>query len=502
MRGARPARASRPAERTGERVVIVGAGIAGLCCARLLAERFDEVLVLDRDDLPDEAVWRRQVPQGQHQHLLLAAGVQLLERWFPGLVEELRARGAVEIDLSRDFYWYRNGGVWRSPPSSIRAPSMSRPLLEAAIRRRVAALPNVVVRDHTPVGGLEVDAAAGRVRGVRLAGDDHIPCDLVVDATGRQARSLRWLEDLGYEPPPSSVVQVDIRYVTQVYERRDHPTRDWKAAFVIGDPDTRRMAAAVPFEGDRWYVLLGGVNGEAAPTEPAAALAYARSFESPVVADVMESSPPIGEPTIFRFPSNRRHHLERLRRFPLGWVPVGDAVCTFNPLYGQGMTCAAQQAQALADQLDRTRTINRSFARRYFRAVRRVVADPWRIAVGGDFAYDGTSGPKPAGTDLMNRYMRRVAIAAQRDATVATRIREVATLVRRPGSLLAPTLAWRVLRSGARGPTGATTLEASDPPTVAREGRFFTVRGLTNARSPIWVRSPGRLLRRRGRPSR
>lgn len=447
---------NRPVERVGARAVVVGAGIAGLCCARLLSERFDEVIVIDRDELPDEVTWRRQVPQGQHQHLLLASGVQLLEAWFPGLVEELRASGAVEMDLSRDFYWYRNGGVWRSPPSSICALSVSRPLLEAVVRGLVTTSPNVVVRDRTPVTGLDVDPTAGRVRGVLLTGDEPIPCDLVVDASGRQARSLRWLEEVGYEPPPSSVVQVDVRYVTQVYERHDLPTRDWKAAFVIGDPASRRMAAAVPFEGDRWFVLLGGVNGEAAPTEPAAALEYARSLESPVVAEVMESSRPIGEPAIFRFPSNRRHHIEQLRDFPLGWVPVGDAVCTFNPLYGQGMTCAAQQAQALAAQLDRTGTVDRSFVRRYFRAVSRVVADPWRIAVGGDFAYEGTSGPKPRGTDLMNRYMQRVAIAAQRDGTVATRTREVATLARPPASLLAPRFAWRVLRGSLPERTGRT----------------------------------------------
>lgn len=438
----------RGTRRVGARAVVTGASIAGLCCARLLSERFDEVIVVDRDELPDRVQWRRQVPQGRHQHVLLPTGARLLDTWFPGIVDELHGGGAVDLDLSQDFYRHENGAPWRRFPSNLHSPSMSRPFLEQTIRARVEAIANVTIQDCTAVVGLEVDDAQERISGVQLDDGTIVASDLTVDASGRRAITLGWLQELGYEPPPTSTVEVGIRYVTQVYERSDRPERDWKATFVIGPPASRRIAAAIPFEGDRWFVLLGGVNGEFAPTDPVGALEYARSLPSPAVAEVIEASEPIGEPVIHRFPANQRRHVERLGRFPLGWAPVGDAVCSFNPLYGQGMTVAAQQAQVMADHLDREGAVTERFARRYLRALGRIVDDPWQIALSNDFAYDDTEGRRPPGTDLLNRYMNRLSAAAQHDDVVALRLWEVATLQRRPRSLLSPGSALRALRSG------------------------------------------------------
>ena len=206
----------------------------------------------------------------------------------------------------------------------------------------------------------------------------------------------------------------------------------------------------LPMEHDRWIVTIAGVNGETAPTDPDGMLAYARTLDSPVIADVMEVSEPLTEPVTHRFPANTRRHVERMRRFPLGWVLLGDAVCSFNPIYGQGMTTAAQQADALARQLDRAGAIDRSFARAYFKAASRTVNTPWSIAVGGDFVYEDTSGKKPFGTDLVNRYMDRVVKAGQHDDHVVIRLNETLTLLRSPQRLMAPTFVLRVLRAARR----------------------------------------------------
>lgn len=453
----------RPVRRIGGSAVVVGASMAGLCATRVLSERFDHVLLVDRDTLPDGAQARARVPQGRHPHLLLVAGARLLEGWFPGIVDELEAGGAVDLDLCGDFYWHQSGGVARRPSSPLRGPAMSRPFLERTVRARVEALPQVAVRDRTAVDGLQLDPAGTRITGVRFADGTTATCDLVIDATGRQAKSLAWLAALGFEAPPTSVVEVDTRYVSQVYRRTDDPGRDWKAAAVIDEPAAKRLAMVLPMEGDRWIVLLGGLNGESPPTDEAERLAYARSFDSPVIAEIMETSLPLGERATHRFPANQRRHVERMRRFPLGWVPLGDAVCSFDPIYGQGMTAAALQAEALGRCLDRSGAVDGAFARRYFRSVGRVVAGPWSVAVGGDFVYDGTTGRKPAGTDLLNRYLDRVTVAAQHDDTVALRMNEVIAMVRAPEALLAPVFVLRVLSVARRGPAGTSASGAARP---------------------------------------
>ena len=435
----------------GDRAVVVGASMAGLSAARVLADRFGEVVVVDRDRLDGDDP-RGQVPQGRHPHLLLVAGARLLERWFPGLGEELEAGGARPVDICRDISWYQSGGVQRRPASALCGPSMSRPFLEATVRRRVEAIPNVTFRRETAVEGLDTDDERTRITGVRLGDGSTLTSNLVVDATGRPARSLAWIEALGYEPPPTSMVHVDTRYVSRVFRRTDDPARDWEAAAAIGDPASKRLAMALPIEGNRWIVMLGGLNGESPPTDDADMLAYARSLGSPTVADIIEASDPIGPPATHRFPANQRRHVERLRRYPTGWVLLGDAVCSFDPIYGQGMTSAAMQAAVLGETLDRAGGIDRAFARAYFRKASRVVKDPWSIAVGGDFAYEGTTGKKPPGTDLFNRYFERIAVASQHDDAVVIRTNEVLTLTRGSGALLTPPFVLRVLRKSRRGP--------------------------------------------------
>jgi 2-polyprenyl-6-methoxyphenol hydroxylase-like FAD-dependent oxidoreductase len=419
--------------------------MAGLCATRVLADRFERVVVLERDILPDGPEPRRLVPQGRHPHLLLVAGARVLDSWFPGLIDELLRAGAIQLDLCRDFHWHQAGAVQRRPASMLHGPAMSRPLLEWTVRQRVGKHANVEIRDATTVDGLLGDAQEQRIVGVRI-GDERLASELVVDATGRAARTIDWIHELGYPAPRTSVVEVDTRYVSRLYRRTLVPSRDWRAAAVIGDPATKRLAMLLPAEDDMWILAFAGINGEAPPTDDVELLDYARRFESSVIEDVITSSEPLGDPVTHRFPANQRRHVESLRRFPIGWVLLGDAVCSYDPIYGQGMTSAAQQAEALAHALDRAGAVNRAFARAYFRAAGRIVSTPWSIAVGGDFAYEGTKGKKPFGTDLLNHYMDRIIKAGQCDDHVVIRLNEVVSLVRSPQSLISPAFALRVLR--------------------------------------------------------
>jgi 2-polyprenyl-6-methoxyphenol hydroxylase-like FAD-dependent oxidoreductase len=312
------------------------------------------------------------------------------------------------------------------------------------------ALPNVEVRDGIDVVGLMLDDEATRVVGVQIDEGEEIAAALVVDATGRAARSIDWLAAHGYPAPATTTVEVDTRYVSRVFQRNDSPARDWKAAAVIGDPETKRLAMLLPMEGDRWILSIAGLNGEISPIERDEAIAYARRFDSPIIAELVEHGHAIGEPVTHRFPANQWRHVERLRRYPLGWVLLGDAVCSFDPIYGQGMTSAAHPAAALGRALDRHSPASRAFAEQYFRAAARIVNIPWSIAVGGDFAYSDTKGKKPFGTDILNRYMDRVIQAGQVDDEVVIRFNEVVALVRSPQALLAPSFVLRVLARARR----------------------------------------------------
>lgn len=430
--------------------------MGGLCAARVLSDHFEHVLVLDRDELPNGPEARHQVPQGRQPHLLLVAGARLLEGWFPGIVEELLDAGAVDLDLTADFWWHQGGGVARRPTSDLHGPAMSRPLLEWTVRQRVAALANVEICGGIGAEGLEFTDDSARVVGVALDDATSRRCDLLVDATGRQARTLPWVEAAGFDPPAQSVVHVDSRYVSRTYRRTATPDRDWKAAAIIDDVEHKRLAMVLPMEGDRWISLVAGLHGEVAPYDETERIAYLRTFRSPVIADILEHAEPLDEPVTHRFPASQRRHVEKLRRFPLGWVLLGDAISSFNPIYGQGMTPAAQQAHALGACLHRSPAIDHRFGRRYFKAAGKIVAVPWSVATGSDFAYPETTGEKPPGTDLVNRYMDKVTIAAQHDDQVSLRFNQVVALVRRPESLLTPLFAVRVLRAARRGPNNST----------------------------------------------
>ena len=353
----------------------MGASMAGLCAARVLADRFDHVTVLDRDELPSGPSWRKQVPQGRHPHLLLAAGARLIEGWFPGISDELYAKGAVEVDLAADFHWHQGGGVARRPPSSLVGPSMSRPLLEWTVRQR---LERSHQRHHPRHGLRRPDSTSIRAapESPPSSSDsgESLPCDFVVDASGRQAHSVEWLAALGYPAPQVSRVEIDTRYVTQetaaqrparcaTGRQRPSSTRPRPGASRWRSPSrtTAGWSSSVGCTA-RWHrtpTTIGSATPRPSPTR-----------SSPTSS---RASEPLGDAVTHRFPASQRRHVERLKRFPLGWVLLGDAIGSFNPIYGQGMTSAAMQASALGDALDRSRRIDARLTRRYFKAAGRIV---------------------------------------------------------------------------------------------------------------------------------
>jgi 2-polyprenyl-6-methoxyphenol hydroxylase-like FAD-dependent oxidoreductase len=426
--------------------VVIGAGMAGLVAARVLSDRYEAVTVVDRDALPDGSTSRRGVPQSGQPHVLLASGLYELDRLFPGIAEELTAAGAARFDAGLGLCAYRYGRRWPRTPIDVDLVSASRPLIESVVRGHVATRPGVTIRDRVAVTGL---AGSGeRITGVVLDTGQRLDADLVVDASGRGSRSDRWLAALGLPTPAHTEIKIGVTYTTRLYRRRGADDLDgWQAAFVLPTPpQENRHGVALPIEADRWIVTVGGWHIDTPPVTAAEFTAFAHSLPDPIIADLADRAEPLTDPVGYRFPASRRRDFDRLDRLPAGYVAVGDAFCSFNPIYGQGMTVAAMAGGALGAALDRHGgATTAAMARAYYRQAARLIATPWQFAVGGDFSFPQTTGPRPRGIALSNRYARRIALASQVQPDINATFFRVQQLLQPPSVLLRPAFMARVL---------------------------------------------------------
>src|SRR5215218_4235605 len=256
----------RPA---GDHAVVLGASMGGLAAAGVLADVYGRVTVVDRDLLPAPGVQRKGVPQGRHAHGLLARGREILEELFPGLTQELLDQGALRGDITWDMRWGLDGGMHRRVRSGMEGLLASRPLLEAQVRARLLALPNVRAIEVCDVSGLVSSEDNARVTGVRVrrqgtdGAEETIAADLVVDAGGRGSRTPAWLEALGYAPPEEEQVKIGVGYASRFYRRSPEDFGGALGFFAAPAPDARhkRGGLALAQEGDRWLVTLAGYLG-------------------------------------------------------------------------------------------------------------------------------------------------------------------------------------------------------------------------------------------------
>ncbi|MBX6357501.1 MAG: FAD-dependent oxidoreductase, partial [Micromonosporaceae bacterium] len=302
----------------------------------------------------------------------------------------------------------------------------------------------------------------GRVTGARLAtagGDlETIGADLVVDATGRGSRADDWLAELALPRPAQERVDVDLGYVSRLYRRRPDDL-DGQRGVIISTVPGRRGGGAIAQEADRWIVTLAGMLGDHPPTDPAGFERFAASLPVPDIHQLVTRAEAIGEPVPYRFRGSSRRAYERMRRPCAGFVAIGDALCSLNPLYAQGMTVAAQQALALRNALTATAPPGGDdvdLPGRFFAAAAKPTDVAWGIATGSDLAYRQVRGRRTPRIRLVNAYLPFVHAAAHADPVVARTFMRVVNLVDPPATLLRPDLLVRVLRSGRPGP--------ADPP--------------------------------------
>ncbi len=444
---------------TRDRAVVLGGSMAGLLAARVLAETYAEVVVVERDELPDTAEHRRGVPQSRHIHGLLARGQQALEELFDGLTAELVELGAAVGDVLQDAQVCFGGHRLQTGRSGLLALQVSRPLLETVLRARVRRLPSVAFMDRCDVAGLTTTPDGRRVTGARVvrrldgSAEQIVTADLVVDATGRGSRTPAWLEMLGYPRPPVEQVRIGIGYSSRTYRRAPGLLDGSMGILNAATPDHPRGGALAAIEDGRFLVTLYGILGDHPPTDPAGFTEFAATLQFPDISDALRDAEPLDEPVQFRHPASVRHRYERLTTFPEGLLVMGDAMCMFNPIYGQGMSVVALQALALRAHL---RKHGRPQPIRFFRRLGRILDVPWSMATGGDLAFPQVEGRRTVQMRLLNGYLARLFAGAAHDPHLGRAFLRIAGLVDPPQALLAPRVSARVLRAGVgRGPHAA-----------------------------------------------
>lgn len=428
-----------------DHAIVVGAGMAGLCAARVLADAFAEVTVVDRDPLPDEPVDRRGVPQAKQPHQMHEAGRATLEDLFPGFGEELLSAGGLVVDMASDMEFYHEGELLADGPKRLPSYTASRPLFEQIVRKRVADIDAITFRSgHQFVNYIE-DETATAVRGVTVTTDDgdqtEIPAELVVDATGRTSRTPNWLENHGYETPPTDEIQIDVTYNTVAVER---PPSERRLVVVPPEPPRTRGGGALPIEDDRWLVTIQGMYGDDVLRTPDEFVSQAADLPVPAVQELLETHEWVSDDIHhYPFTSNVRRRYEDLNRFPDGLVVVGDAIASINPLYGQGMSIAALEALLLHHAIAADESGN--LALRFFDRIEEVVDIAWMIAVGGDLNFPQAEGTKPRGASIFDWYVSRLLQKARSDGTLRDAYTRVMRMEKPPTSLFRPGVVRRVL---------------------------------------------------------
>jgi 2-polyprenyl-6-methoxyphenol hydroxylase-like FAD-dependent oxidoreductase len=437
--------------------VVVGGSVAGLLAAAALSPHSRRVLVVERDRLPDAVAPRAGTPHATHSHGLLSSGRAAMESLLPGLTAELVGRGAVSgADAGSIGAWWIGGGLIADCELGVSGMAVSRLLLESVLRERVRALPGVAVHDGVDVLGLTAGPDGDAVTGVRVLdrGDGARPrtldADLVVDASGRLGRAGTWFPEHGWPVPEEDVVAIDLRYVTTRVPARPDDLGGRVVAVVAATADVPRGGVALRQEGGSWTVTLFGYVDQQPPLDPDRLRAWARTVGSPVLADLLADRP-LERPHAYRFTASRRRRFERLRT-PPGYVAIGDALCSFDPAFGQGMSVAALQAGALAEEVARGEG---RLEARFHRRAAAVVDGPWVVTRGADLQLAGVRGRRPAGHRAISSYVRRVQRVARRDPVVAAAFMRVVNLAERPASLMTPAVAVRVFGARRAVPAGA-----------------------------------------------
>ncbi|WP_410623942.1 FAD-dependent oxidoreductase [Amycolatopsis sp. cmx-8-4] len=398
--------------RLGKTAVVLGGSAAGLCSAGALAPYFDQVLVLERDELPAEAEHRRGVPQSKHPHFLLNSGRRAIGALFPGFEDDLVAAGGLHLMPSLDAAYLDGAGWSARKRSAMTMIYSSRILIERVLRDKVRGLANVVIREGVTVSGLTT--RDGAITGVTLTSGGEEQADLVVDALGRGSSVSAWLVAAGWPEVEVRTLDAKVTYTSRWYDLpAERPASWWWQHLVImptpdqGDHPAEHdfLVNFFPIEGDRVIACMGSWGLEM-PRTTDAFVETARRVRTPLFAAAMDRCAPTSEVHLTRSTGNKWRRYDRLPGPPRGLVFVGDSICAFNPFYAQGISSAAGSALLLREHLSRAGTLDAGFVTRFLAAQRKLLGVPWSLAMARDQGYACA-----VGTEKPPEWRRRIVAA-------------------------------------------------------------------------------------------
>jgi 2-polyprenyl-6-methoxyphenol hydroxylase-like FAD-dependent oxidoreductase len=436
----------------GKQAVVIGAGMGGLTAAGALTDHFDNVVVLERDTLPSDPTYRPGTPQARHVHGLLLSGQRALSELFPGFEQDLARAGAVAMRVGLDVRVERPGyDPFPQRDLGWLGYAASRPAIERAVRRRVESRANITLRQRCRVQEVLASPNAESVAGVRYENgngtSETITADLVVDASGRGVPTLGLLQSIGRPLPEETTIGIDIGYATSIFSIPEDAPTDWKGVMTFGQaPRNSRGGLMLPLEGNRWMVTVGGRHGDVPPGDEDGFLTYAKALRTPTIYNAISHSKRVDGVARYGFPESIRRHFERLDAFPRGLLPLGDAICRFNPVYGQGMSVAALEACLLKTLLKRLGEDGdpiAGLASTFFAEVQTLIETPWSVAT-LDFAFPETRGQRP--TDFETTFKFGIALTrlAAEDPAVHKLTLEVQHLLKPRSAYRDPALMQRV----------------------------------------------------------
>jgi flavin-dependent dehydrogenase len=436
----------------GKQAVVVGAGMGGLTCARVLADHFERVVVLERDALPPSAAHRPGTPQSKQVHGLVAGGQRALGDLFSGFERDIERAGAVPLRAGLDVriehpvydpFPQRDLG-WTSY-------AMSRPLLELTTRRHVERYANIVLRQRCWARDFVATPDGRAVTAVRFekkvdGKSETLHADLVVDASGRGALTLALLKSIGQELPEETAICIDASYATAIFSIPDDAPAGWKGVVTYPQTsDDRRGGRMMPLEGSCWMVGVTGRLGETPPGDVDVFLCYVQQLRTPTIYSAIKRAKRLGEIARFGLAASVRRHFERLKAFPRGLLPIADALCRLDPAYSRGMSVAAQEARLLRRLLVTLAAEPdplASLATTFFAEVQALIEKPWAIA-SLDFIFPSVRRQRPSGFEQSVMFVIGLNRLAARDAAVHKLYVEVSSLLKPPSVLRDPELVQR-----------------------------------------------------------